>query len=126
MTTHEKQLFNFIKEARKRGFSDRQIKIALAEKNYPEKIFEKAFDSFNPKFNSKNQVSIFLSDDILKELEKRAKKNMFNLEEQIEDVLRRSCARRTKNISQSDKIDDFLLSCFSRSPRGRKRKSKNP
>jgi len=109
----ETQLLKFINEARKRGFSDRQIKIALVHNSWPEKIIEKAFDSLNPKFKSKNQVSIFISDDILAELEKRAKRNMFNLGEQIEDILRRSCSRKTSS-SKPEKIDDLFISYFSR------------
>ena len=96
------------------------IRKALVNHGWPQKIVNETFQSFNPKQKlAKNQVCIFLSDEILNELEKRAKKNLFNLEEQIEDILRRSCARKNKSIKQ-EKIDDFLVSCFSRSNKGRK------
>lgn len=116
----EKELVNFITEARKRGFSDFQIRKALVESNWPERFVEKAFQSFSPKFKlAKNQLCIFLSGNVLAELEKRAKKNMMNVEEQIEDILRRSCARKSISSPQ-EKIDDLLISCFSRSRKGRK------
>lgn len=110
---------NFIIEARQRGFSDMQIRRALEEKNYPENLVEKSFESLRPKFKIKNQVCIFLSNEVLVELNKRAKKNMLTLPEQIEDILRRSCTRK-KASNQQDKIDDLLLTCFSRANRGRK------
>jgi hypothetical protein len=115
-----KQLVDFITEARKRGFSDFIIRKALVNHGWPEHVVESAFVSFNPKQKlAKNQVCIFLSDEILDTLEKRAKKNLMNLEEQIEDILRRSCVRKSKNVQQ-EKIDDLLVSCFSRSKKGRK------
>ncbi|NMB66501.1 hypothetical protein GYA25_00355 [Candidatus Woesearchaeota archaeon] len=112
-----KELINFIEEARKRGFSDFQIKTSLINNKWPENTIQEAFN-YITKSNLKdskikNQVCIFLSDDILKTLEKRAKKNMMNLEEQIQDILRRSCVRKKTTQSQ-EKIDDFLVSCFSR------------
>ncbi len=114
------QLVGFITEARKRGFSDFQIRKALIDNKWPEKTIDSAFQSFNPKQKlAKNQVCIFLSSEVLNELEKRAKKNLMNLEEQIEDILRRSCARKSTSIQQ-EKIDDLLVSCFSRSNKGRK------
>jgi hypothetical protein len=115
----EKQLIDFIIEARKRGFSDFEIRRALIDNRWPEKIVESAFQSFTPARLAKNQVCIFLSSEVLTDLEKRAKKNLMNLEEQIEDILRRSCARKSTSVQQ-EKIDDLLVSCFSRSKRGRK------
>ena len=116
----EKKLVDFINEARRRGFSDIVIRKALVNNGWPLKIVNEAFQSFNPKQKlPKNQICIFLSDEVLTELGKRAKKNLMNLEEQIEDILRRSCARKNKSIA-SEKIDDLLVSCFSRSRKGRK------
>lgn len=116
----EKKLKNFITEAKLRGFSDYEIRKALIDNNWPEKIVESAFESFNPKTKlAKNQICIFLSEEVLEKLEKRAKKNLMNLEEQIEDILRRSCVRK-KISGYSEKIDDLLVSCFSRSKKGRK------
>lgn len=74
----------------------------------------------------KNQISIFLADDVIKVLEKRAKKNMFTLSEQIEDIIRRSCSLKSKNSGKSSlkDVDDLLLRCFSkRNYKGKKKKS---
>ncbi len=116
----QSQLTNFITEARKRGFPDKTIKEALLDKGWEIRKIDRAFESLNPKFKSKNQVSIFLSDDLLGILEKRAKKNMQTLSEQIEDVLRRSCVtyKGGKSLNQ-EKLDDKLVGIFSRKRTGR-------
>jgi len=118
-----KQLVDFILEARKRGFSDFEIKKVLIDNKWEERIIDEAFKEINltnlKKSNIKNQVCIFISDDILSVLEKRAKKNLMNLEEQIQDILRRSCVRKKTTIQQ-EKIDDLLVSCFSRQRKGKK------
>jgi hypothetical protein len=119
----DKELVNFIIEARKRGYSDIQIKEALIKNNWQVNKIEEAFNSFNPKFKSKNQICIFLGNDILKSLEKRGKANMFTISEQIEDILRRSCVRGTQTKISKEKIDDLLVECFSRSRKGRKNKN---
>ena len=118
-----KQLTDFINEARKRGFSDAQIKHALIEKSWPIEKIDKAFESLTPKFKSKNQVAIFLSDDLLNIIEKRAKKNLQTLPEQIEEILRRSCVtyKGGKKLNQ-EKLDDTLVGLFSRRNTGRKGK----
>ena len=117
------KLLEFITEARKRGFSDIQIRRALLQKEWPEKTIEDAFNQLQPKFKSKNQVCIFLSNELLDDLEKRAKKNMFTLSEQIEDILRRSCISK-KTAQSQEKIDDLLVGVFSRATRGRKRRNR--
>jgi hypothetical protein len=116
------QLINFINEARKRGFSDFQIRNAIIKKGWPVGIIDKAFESLTPKFKSKNQIAIFLSDDLLNIIEKRAKKNMQTLSEQIEEILRRSCVtyKGGKKLP-SEKLDDTLVGLFSRRNTGRKR-----
>ena len=56
-------------------------------------------------------------------MSKRAKKNMFTLKEQIEDIVRKSAVRsEAGNKSQNIKIDDKLVSIFARDKRGRKSK----
>jgi hypothetical protein len=117
----DKNLIKFIIEARKKGYSDLQIRTPLIENGWPVNKIEKAFDSLNPKFKSKNQICIFLDTEVLKRLEKRAKKNLFTIPEQIEDILRRSCIMGKPSVS-NEKIDDLLVKCFSRSRRGRKNK----
>ena len=67
-------------------------------------------------------ITIRLSDNEVKILKKRAKKNLLNLREQVEDIVRRSCINtRSGNIFQ-EKIDDKLVGIFSRQQRGKKRK----
>ncbi|MFH1711582.1 MAG: hypothetical protein ABH840_04685 [Nanoarchaeota archaeon] len=111
-----KQLTSFIKEARKRGFSDLQIRRALIEKGWSISSIESSFQKLNPKFKLKNQICIFLSSELIQKLEKRAKKNMFTLSEQVEDILRRSAASGRKTL-QEEKLDDKLVSLFSRKKR---------
>ena len=71
------------------------------------------------------RISVDLDEDIKKVLEKRAKKNLFSLREQIEDILRRSAVNQAKKKSPYDpKIDDKLVGLFSRHRTGPKRKGK--
>ena len=118
------QLANFITEARKRGFSDLQIKNAIIKKGWPVEKIDKAFESLMPKFKSKNQVAIFLSDDLLEILEKRSKKNMQTISEQIEEILRKSCVNyKGGKKMNAEKLDDTLVGLFSRRRGGRERKA---
>jgi len=56
-------------------------------------------------------------------LEKRAKKNLMTLQEQVEDIVRRSCVNYKKGATSSKiDADDRLVHIFSREARGRKRK----
>lgn len=107
-----KELLRFIKEARAKSYSDLQIRKALMEKGWAVESIEEVFSFLNPKFKLKNQICIFLSSELIEKLEKRAKKNMFTLSEQIEDILRRSCLNQKS--SRAEKLDDTLVSLFSR------------
>ena len=118
-----KELVSFVKEARKRGFDDLQIKEVLMKHGWPIDEIEKAFSFLKPSYKFKNKIDIFLDNEVLKILEKRAKKNMFTISEQIEDILRRSClSMKMKKLPYDEKLDDSLVSIFSRSRKGRKRK----
>jgi hypothetical protein len=66
-------------------------------------------------------ITITIDDEAKKVLSKRAKKNMFTLREQIEDIIRKSAVRSlsSKKIQQI-KVDDRLVSIFSRDPRGKR------
>jgi len=120
-----KKLIDFIKEARIRGYGDLEIKKALIEHKWPLKDVEKAFDSLAPKHTIKNQVTLFLNDGVMDVLVKRAKKNLFTISEQIEDILRRSTVSQMKKKSPYDpKIDDTLVSVFSRKRTGPKKSKK--
>ncbi len=70
-------------------------------------------------------VMIFLDNELRDALKKRAKKNMFTLTEQVEDILRRSVLRqKLKKTPYDGKIDDKLVSVFSRKKTGPKTKAK--
>ncbi len=102
------------KRGEKKGYDDYQIKEPLLKHGWPLDEIEKAFSVLKPRYKFKNKVSIYLESDILKILEKRGKKNMLNINEQIEDILRRSCLRAKTIKKQEAKIDDLLISIFSR------------
>ena len=68
------------------------------------------------------KVSINLDEKEVKILKKRAKKNLFTIKEQVEDIIRRSCINASKGKYKPVKPDDRLVEIFSRSRRGRKRK----
>ena len=67
------------------------------------------------------RVSILIDDEEKKILQKRAKKNLMTIREQIEDIVRRSCVN-AKNKTTTTKVDDPLVAAFSRDSRGRKGK----
>ena len=72
-----------------------------------------------------SKITIDVDEEVRKILSKRAKRNLLNLREQIEEILR-SSAVRTKNkpCYRSIKVDDKLVAMFSREKRGRKKKVK--
>lgn len=113
-------LINFIKEARKRGFDDYEIRAPLLKQGWSVLDVEEAFFSLKSTkkqahISFKNKVVIYLDNDLLKILEKRAKKNLLTLPEQIEDILRRSSLNiKAKSSTKQDNIDDLLLKIFSR------------
>ena len=107
------QLEYFIADARAKGYSDLQIRSALLENKWPVKAIEAAFLKLNPKFKLKNQICIFLPQELVIKLESRARKNMFTLSEQVEDILRRSSLSQ-KKIQKDEKLDDTLIKLFSR------------
>lgn len=118
-----KELVGFVKEARRRGFGDVDIKKALINHGWPTERVDEAFVYLIPKNQNKNQVTLFLSSELTDVLEKRAKKNMLTLSEQIEDILRRSTINLSKKKSPYDaKLDDTLISLFSRKRTGPKEK----
>lgn len=70
-------------------------------------------------------VTLFLDDELFEALRKRAKKNMFKVTEQIEDILRRSVlSQKLKRKVPDDKLDDRLVGIFSRKVRKTKKKDK--
>lgn len=114
MSKANPSLLKFIKEARKRGFDDLQIKQPLLNHNWPIDEIEKAFSVIKPRYKFKNKICIYLDSDVLKILDKRAKKNMFTISEQIDDILRRSSITSKGKTKPDEKLDDTLISLFSR------------
>lgn len=114
------KLVKFIREARKRGFSELQIRKPLVEKGWLLNEIDAAFYALNPKPKFKNKIELFLDSEVINLLEKRAKKNLMTLPEQIEDILRRSCSIQLRKTRPQEKLDDLLVSIFSRRKKGRK------
>jgi hypothetical protein len=67
-------------------------------------------------------ISINVDEEEKKILLKRAKKNLMSLREQAEDIIRRSCvSQKSKSGGKEEKLDDKLVSIFSRRERGKKK-----
>ena len=74
---------------------------------------------------AKKALTILIDKDIYLALEKRAKRNLLSLREQISDILRRSVLSAKKRRGYSAvKTDDKFIEYFSRHKSGRKRKKK--
>lgn len=132
------ELLKFITEARSRGFEDYQIRLPLLDNGWPLNVVQKAFyelkldeqKKLKQKAHSdgkivyryKNTLTIHLDSEVFKIVEKRAKKNMLTVPEQIEDIIRRSCVNTKKNALTQDNVDDLFLKLFSR--KGNKNKVK--
>lgn len=132
------ELIKFILEARRRGFDDWQIREPLLKHDWPENEVERAFCEIKQEeekklkkrertrenkviYVYKNSMTIHLDNEVLKIIEKRAKRNMLSAKEQIEDIVRRSCANTKKNSAVKDDVDDLFLRLFSRKNTGRPR-----
>ena len=110
-------LARFIKEARARGFDDYEIRKPLIEQGWEVHEVERALASLKEPARLKNKVSIYLGNDVLKVVEKRAKRNMLSVSEQIEDIVRRSAVNTKQTKIRDDKLDDMLVTLFSRKRR---------
>ena len=130
-------LINYITEARARGFEDCQIRLPLLDNGWPLKDVERAFyeiklteqKKLKKKQKSdgkvvyvyKNSMTIHLDNEVMKMIEKRARKNMLTAVEQVEDIVRRSCVNTKKNTAEvQDRVDDLFLKLFSRKVKGKK------
>ena len=111
------ELIAFIKEARKRGFTDPEIRKPLLQKGWMKEDVDKAFSVTKEPAHYKNQVSIYLDSKVLHIIEKRAKKNMLSISEQVEDIVRRSVVNASAKGPKPEKLDDLLVSLFSRKRR---------
>jgi len=125
------QIVQYILECRRQGFDDWQIKEHLIKNSWSSDIVDEAFlylakqrenKTDKTKQKIKNALTIYLDDDLVKIIDKRAKKNMMNFNEQVEDILRRSCLSMKKQKSVFDKnLDDKFIGLFSRRNTGRKK-----
>ncbi len=71
------------------------------------------------------KITITLDDEEIEVLEKRAKKNIFSLTEQVEDIIRRSCVNSSKKTTVPKvNCDDKLVGIFSRQKTGKQPKKK--
>ncbi len=110
-------LLNFMRESRRRGFSDDKIREVLLSNAWPINEINKGFHFLNRENPSKNSLTIWLDSEIMLKLQKRAKKNLMTLPEQIEDILRRSVINATGISKEKEKLDDLLIGLFSRKKR---------
>lgn len=115
-----KELAEFIKEARKRGFSDLEIKEPLLGKGWSRVEVEKAMSSIRGGLGYKNKVCFYVDSEVLKVIQKRAKRNMLTVEEQVEDIVRRSAVNARGIKKSEEKLDDLLVSIFSRKKSGKR------
>ena len=113
----DKELEDFIIEARRRGFSDSEIKKPLIEKGWDEKKINEAFLGIMGK--TKNKICVYIDSDVMKIVEKRAKRNMLTPEEMIEDIIRRSAVNAHGIKREDEKLDDLLVTVFSRKRTGK-------
>lgn len=113
-------LIKFIKEARKRGFDDHEIRDPLIERGWSPDEVEAAFSLVKEKLPThKHRVCTYVDDAVFRKLEQRARKNMFTLDEQIADILRRSVINTRIGTRAPEKLDDLLVGLFSRKTRKR-------
>jgi hypothetical protein len=123
------KLLEFIRECRKQGWDDWQIREPLLKNGWDIEEIGAAFLQIKYEENQKlkkkvrtpagkvveqykNSITIHLDTDILKAIEKRAKKNMMNTAEQI---VRRSCVNQKNQQSLGkDDVEDKFIGFFSR------------
>ena len=108
-------LIRFILEARKRGFQDLKITEALLSNNWPMHEINAGFEALR-EHHFKKSITLWFDKDVISLLEKRAKRNLLTLPEQVEDIVRRSIANQ-KPTQQKEKLDDMLVGLFSRKTR---------
>ncbi len=115
-----KQLVLFVSESKRRGLSENWIYGSLLENGWKKQEIDNAFKSLKEERKNLYGITIYLKQDILERIDKRAKKNLLNVQEQIEDIIRRSAINMAGKKYKEKKLDDTLVALFSRSRRGRK------
>lgn len=70
-------------------------------------------------------LSVKIADDLYKKLKYRASRQYLEIDELIEDIIRRSMLSYKKNSNpiSSKKMDDSLIPIFSREKRGKQKKN---
>jgi O6-methylguanine-DNA--protein-cysteine methyltransferase len=137
MTEINSELLKYIAECREKGFEDYEIRIPLLENGWQLDEIQEAFDEIRKEEDKKlkvkqvkdnktiyvykNSMTIHLGTEVYGTIAKRAKKNMLTPEEQVEDIIRRSCVNTKKNET-ADNVDDIFLKLFSRKNSGRPKK----
>mgnify|MGYP001618743748 CR=1 FL=1 len=111
------ELVSFIREARARGFDDYEIRKPLLNKGWAFHDVDRAFAVLKEPVRYKNKISIYLESDVIKVIEKRSKKNMLSVSEQIEDIVRRSAVKTKQGRAEIEKLDDMLITLFPRKRR---------
>jgi len=69
----------------------------------------------------KKLLTIEIESDVLKLLQRRAKRNMMSVSELISDIIRRSTVFYRRMPRGMPKLEDKLIGIFSREKRGRRR-----
>ena len=117
------ELVHYILKARRVGYSDSKIKGLLINHGWPSNLVQEGFLDIERQgkkiktrqiIKGKVKTFVYLDRSVIKSLESRAKKNLFTLNEQIEDILRRSVVGQRRGTSNYDKVDDKLIGIFSR------------
>lgn len=110
----DKRVIDFIRESRRRGFDDPAIAQRLSEAGWSINEIDAAFNAVK-KTTQKVRLCINIDEDVAKMLARRAKRNLMSIEEQAEDILRRSCVgMRKKPLGEEKMIGNGLVSIFSR------------
>ena len=131
-------LLKYIAECRKLGVEDYEIRIPLVENGWELSEIQEAFEEFKKQeerakkkrvtsnnkvvYVYKNSMTIHLSEEVFTAVSKRARKNMLTPEEQVEDIVRRSCVNTKNKNTVVDNVDDIFLKLFSRKNCGRIKK----
>jgi hypothetical protein len=68
-------------------------------------------------------ITLNINDKLWKSIQKRATKDLLTPEEEIENIIQRSMVNYTGKSSDTDKVDDPLISIFSRKQSSKSKKS---
>lgn len=133
------ELLKYIRECQALGYDDWQIREELMKNGWQIEDVAEAFLQIRYEENQKlkkkvrtprgkvvehykNTISVHLDSEVYNLIEKRAKKNMFTVEEQAADILRRSTINQKNQKSIADeKLEDKFIKLFSRKNVGKPR-----